>query len=314
MGDLGGFIRDLPLSDRVRRNYLVEKDFHIHHILSYLSVDSNLVNDLAFKGGTCLTKAHLGYYRFSEDVDFTWRHQKDWKGLSTAQVKKRCSSIIGDVADEIEAMAADLGFNFLADKNEPDQVGIGSGGRMVTYYLWYSSPITDSEEFLKVQMKLVDVIFDPIQEMDLSTYVDILSLRGERDRLLERYPKEMEAYTRHIQFPCYSAREIFLEKCRAILTRKGVKHRDLIDVVKLENKYGFSIADQTDDIIKKTMPMLGYRRYASNLVSRNPQLEYHVPQHEEAMLLEPLTPSLTERMISIYEELYSISRDITELI
>ena len=314
MGDLSGFLRALPIPDRVRRMDLVEKDYHMQRVLHCLSEDSVLSKDIVFKGGTCLTKAHLGYYRFSEDLDFTWRHQEDWFGLPTAQVKKRCSTLIGEVAVEMEVMAADLGFDFLADKNEPDQVAIGSGGCMVTYYLWYPSQITGNEEFLKVQVNFVDEIHEPIEMIDLMTFLEILSPRSGLDRLVSRHPEEVEVYTQAIRFPCYSAREVFMEKCRAILTRKGVKHRDLIDVAMLEEKIGLNVIDNTDDIIKKTVPMLKYKRYVTNLKSRQSILSGPVPLNEQAMLILPLTPEIEQRMHNIYEEIYRISIDIQALL
>jgi len=314
VGDLGGFLRALPIPDRVQRMDLVEKDYHLHRILHYLSVESVVAKDIVFKGGTCLTKAHLGYYRFSEDLDFTWRHQEDWSGLPTAQVKKRCSSLIGEMAVEMEVMAADLGFDFLADKSEPDQVGIGSGGRMVTYYLWYPSQITGNEEFLKVQVNFVDEIHEPIEMIDLRTFLGSLSPRSALERLVSRHPEEMEVYTQAIRFPCYSAREVFMEKCRAILTRKGVKHRDLIDVAMLEEKLGLRVIDHSDDIIKKTVPMLKYRRYLINMKNRQSTISDPIPLNEQAMLILPLTTQIEERMYSIYEEIYRIAIDIQGLL
>lgn len=57
-------IRNLPVD-------LLEKDIWITYILRELrSVDESRY--LAFKGGTCLVKIYLGYYRFSEDIDLTW--------------------------------------------------------------------------------------------------------------------------------------------------------------------------------------------------------------------------------------------------
>ncbi len=104
-----------------------------------------------------------------------------------------------------------------------------------------------------------------------------------------------------------------MEKCRAILTRRGVKHRDLIDVAMLEEKVGLHVIDHTNDIIKKTVPMLKYRRYADNLKNRQSILSSSVPLNEQAMLITPLTPEIEERMHSIYEEIYRISIDIQAL-
>ena len=44
---------------------LIEKDYHIHRILRGVSQNDYLRSSYLFKGGTCLAKAYLGYYRFS---------------------------------------------------------------------------------------------------------------------------------------------------------------------------------------------------------------------------------------------------------
>ena len=46
---------------------LIEKDYFCSVMLADLSAASK---DLVFKGGTCLSKVHVGFYRLSEDLDF----------------------------------------------------------------------------------------------------------------------------------------------------------------------------------------------------------------------------------------------------
>ena len=46
---------------------LIEKDYFCTVLLQYLATTGVLV----FKGGTCLAKVHTGFYRLSEDLDFT---------------------------------------------------------------------------------------------------------------------------------------------------------------------------------------------------------------------------------------------------
>lgn len=80
----------------VSRLDLIEKDFNLHRILREVSKASLLGRNLLFKGGTCLIKGFLGYYRFSEDLDFTWRDQAAFSGCTG----KRQREILGDVLDE----------------------------------------------------------------------------------------------------------------------------------------------------------------------------------------------------------------------
>lgn len=47
---------------------LIEKDYFCSVVLEYLAASGA---DLTFKGGTCLSKIHGGFYRLSEDLDFS---------------------------------------------------------------------------------------------------------------------------------------------------------------------------------------------------------------------------------------------------
>jgi predicted nucleotidyltransferase component of viral defense system len=66
-----GFIDEISRIRGIQRRDLVEKDLLLHRLLRYLSLYPRFSENYLFKGGTCLIKCHLGYYRFSEDVDFT---------------------------------------------------------------------------------------------------------------------------------------------------------------------------------------------------------------------------------------------------
>jgi predicted nucleotidyltransferase component of viral defense system len=58
-----------------------------------------------FKGGTCLIKGFLGYYRFSEDIDFTYKEQSDFEGLSGKKVRDELSTIIDKLGVLFEEIA-----------------------------------------------------------------------------------------------------------------------------------------------------------------------------------------------------------------
>ena len=63
---------------------LLEKDYHLTKILHRISEKE--IKDLVFKGGTCLNKCYLGFYRLSEDLDFVYN--QDVKGMTKLQIKK----------------------------------------------------------------------------------------------------------------------------------------------------------------------------------------------------------------------------------
>jgi predicted nucleotidyltransferase component of viral defense system len=67
------FIDEVGRMLKIGRKDMIEKDIILHEILTYLSKDKFFAGSYFFKGGTCLIKHYLGYYRFSEDIDFTWK-------------------------------------------------------------------------------------------------------------------------------------------------------------------------------------------------------------------------------------------------
>jgi predicted nucleotidyltransferase component of viral defense system len=74
MTELGDFFYRLNHELRPRRPDIIEKDYHLHRLLHAISHNRYITDNLVFKGGTCLVKAHTDYYRFSEDIDFTWKN------------------------------------------------------------------------------------------------------------------------------------------------------------------------------------------------------------------------------------------------
>lgn len=65
------FIDDIASRFNIKQRDLLEKDIQIQKILLDLIKDDFFSKNFAFKGGTCLIKCYLGYYHFSEDIDFT---------------------------------------------------------------------------------------------------------------------------------------------------------------------------------------------------------------------------------------------------
>jgi len=64
----------------MQRRDMIEKDVILHELLLDLSRNEFFAGNFAFKGGTCLIKCFYGYKRLSEDIDFTWKKQSDFKG------------------------------------------------------------------------------------------------------------------------------------------------------------------------------------------------------------------------------------------
>jgi len=96
----------------IEQTDMLEKDLILHQILTDLSQNEFFSNNFVFKGGTCLTKCYLGYYRFSEDIDFTWKDQTIFEGKSQTQIRRNLSQIIDETGVIFEAIANRRGLYF----------------------------------------------------------------------------------------------------------------------------------------------------------------------------------------------------------
>ena len=68
--------------------YLVEKDFYLTRLLWGLAIARG--DSLLLKGGTCLSKVDLGFYRMSEDVDLVipWDRSTAYKTVNIAEINR----------------------------------------------------------------------------------------------------------------------------------------------------------------------------------------------------------------------------------
>ena len=104
-----GFIDEISRINGIPRRNLVEKDLLLHRLLRYLSLHPEFNENYLFKGGTCPIKCYLGYYRFSEDLDFTWRHQEQFEEIPLNQLRKTLSTKIDQLGQLLEDFAREEG-------------------------------------------------------------------------------------------------------------------------------------------------------------------------------------------------------------
>ena len=79
----------------IKEKGLIEKDFILQSLLIKLNEYDYIKDNLIFKGGTCIVKCHLDYYRFSEDIDFSWKNQDSFSNKSGKQIRKILSTGFG---------------------------------------------------------------------------------------------------------------------------------------------------------------------------------------------------------------------------
>lgn len=252
-------IDELSKELKFGRPELIEKDLILHNILTKLGADPFFREHFAFKGGTSLIKCFIGYERFSEDIDFTFVDQKRFEGKSSKQVTRLIKPILNYTLELVSNICEDLGMDFKHSKDDNDYIEIGGSSKIVTIKLWYTSELLHTKSFIKIQLNFVERICFPIEVCDTDSIVHSISEKTEF--LFEDYVQ----FTNPISLRVYSVKEIFCEKMRAILTRRGVKARDFLDIYLINKKYGLSPEEVRPCLEKKIIfAISSFQKYNDN--------------------------------------------------
>ncbi len=263
------FVNAISEALKIERRDLIEKDLILHQMLLDVSKDKFFRENFLFKGGTCLIKCYLGYFRFSEDIDFTWKKQEQFQGMSQKEIRRYLSSVIDETGVVFEKIAEKRGLDFKCIKDNRDYVELGGGNKTATLKIWYSSEILNRKSFFKVQINFVE-------EMH---FLEVRNkLKSPLDKPIKElkvlFPDEYKEYSRQIPLDTYDIKEILCEKIRSILTRRGVKARDFVDVYLVSKKFGIKPEDLKEDIIDKIRFILNlYTRYRDNLAEKEKLLK-----------------------------------------
>lgn len=293
----------------IRRADLLEKDHYLQRLLEEISSNTSMKERLAFKGGTCLVKGYLGYYRFSEDVDFTWIDRCVQEVKTRGRTIRECEREVDWLLEEFSGIARSIGLEFEGDKRRRDEVHISSGGRMVTIFFRYRSRIIGAPALLKLEINFVERLLFPLRKRRL-----IALERGQPDgNRASSFPGLCGQHQTDVELECYDPREILVEKCRAVMTRKSLKMKDLVDIFFIERDLDCSIKDHERQIIEKTAFMTAlYRRYKERLETN--QLPTAVRAGEEMfrILLVPPPQEMNSAISGVLISLERIRRELAE--
>ena len=270
---LKNFLTSIKDKTNITATELIEKDFYLNILLSRLNFE-----EYAFKGGTCLAKAYLDYFRFSEDLDFTFINHKLWEGKSTKSIKKVCKEKIDAFGEQLKK----VGFDFKFDKSDRNFVEIGNNNKLVTFKVYYDSVLTGKPSFIKIQINFLEkIIFTP-QTRELNPLIKLNQFTKE-DQI---YFKEFLDFYKTITMKVYDLKEIVTEKFRSILTRKAIKSRDAIDLLFIYQKFKI----RPRDLLKETKEKLlysinSYEKYKDNLILARDKLQTLEFQYSEVRSL-----------------------------
>lgn len=178
---------------------LIEKDYFASLVLDYFSRQSD---DLVFKGGTCIAKVHAGFYRLSEDIDFTIPVDK-----SVTRNTRR--GLVANLKKTMEEKPS--GGLFI---NDP--LRGANQSRQYMCQIGYRSLLTDQEQSIKVDISLREPLLLPTKTMPAQTLL-INPITGNQ-------------MVSQIKTKCIDFKEAMAEKFRAALTRKEAAIRDYYDI------------------------------------------------------------------------------------
>ena len=181
---------------------LIEKDYFCTLLLAYLAEHGG--DRLVFKGGTCLAKVHAGFYRLSEDLDFTIPLPVDASRTQRRRTVAEIKDAVAGVADRIPAMAT----------TEPL-----TGANNSTQYngvVAYQSPTTGQPETILTEVSVREPLLMPVVTASART--------------LLQDPISGGAAVGAVEARCISMDEAMAEKFRAALSRKDVAIRDFYDL------------------------------------------------------------------------------------
>jgi predicted nucleotidyltransferase component of viral defense system len=208
---------------------LIEKDYFCTVLLAYLAERSG---SLVFKGGTCLAKVHAGFYRLSEDLDFTIPLPLDASRKQRSQTVAAAKIAISDVADSIPAITC----------TEPL-----TGANNSTQYngvVVYESPTTGQREPILVEISVREPLLLP-------------TVTGQACTLLLD-PIGDDALIPVVAVDCIDMTEAMAEKFRAALSRQNIAIRDFYDIDYAAKHLGLDMgSDQMADLVRQKLTVPG---------------------------------------------------------
>ena len=269
---------------RIERRDFIEKDILLQMLLHELAKNKDFIGNFAFKGGTCLIKVYFGYYRFSEDLDFTYLNQYEFTGKSKNRVRAELSEKIDQLGELIETIAKQLHLDFKIEKENKKYLEFGGSNAFVTFKIWYGSVIQHMPSFVKIQVNFIEKLNYKIIERRAN-----LILGNGDEKEIELLFNDYSYLLHPVKIKTYDLQEILIEKIRAILTRRGIKARDFVDVFLIIKNGKLDLHDFKEIIIEKISDMLQFEKYSQNITLKEIQLtDDLILGEEESLMLHPI--------------------------
>ena len=203
-------------------------------------------------------------------------------------------------------MALDAGMDFKQDKNNKRYVEFGGSNKFVTFKLWYDSTALRVPAFVKIQINFVEKFLHPFRRLMVHSVAKHVFSK-EMEFLFPEYA----FLNSRTELLCYDLQEILAEKVRAILTRRGMKWRDFIDVYMILREHRYPWKNTRKEAIDKISFMLRYEKYLQNMKSKERELR-ELRFGEGSLLLVAIGDDFKEFIEGLKVHLKDILEDISK--
>lgn len=268
------------------RTEMIEKDYYLTKLLTALK--ELYGPKLVFKGGTCLNKVYLGYYRMSEDLDFI---NVTPGPLLTRKARSKA----------IDFLRKDIG-EICKGTNLDCKDPRGVGANLSTQYFFnfeYQSLITNAPASVTLEItQRNNPILKPVKKTIKHIFQDPFT---GKDLFFAG-----EAF-------CLNFGELVAEKVRATITREEINGRDVFDLGYLYNaKFDF-LSPEFKRILKRKLKEDSYsdslRKYRNNFGRNDEEIDRLKGRIEEE-LYPMLSPEIAkkfnlEETLGLFNSLFS---------
>ena len=214
---------------------VIRRDIILHAILREIYGDDELKTKLLFKGGTCLVKCYYGYYRFSDDLDFTWNELEKFKNKSKSEIRRIIlNELLPPVVGKLEMVSRKFDLDFKPQLSSREYFDFRRNSRQITIKMY------DKGELIKIEINFIDILFyKPVVKKAITLLNNAKISKSDTV-----YFEDFFQFYKPINVLAYDIREIAIEKIRSILTRDLPKFRDYYDIFKMYMKGVFDLKDQ----------------------------------------------------------------------
>jgi predicted nucleotidyltransferase component of viral defense system len=195
---------------------LIEKDYFCTVLLQCLGAAAV---DLVFKGGTCLAKVHAGFYRLSEDLDYSIPTPVDASRADRSRRVQMLRAAVARIGDQVPGLHV---ITPLTGANASTQYIAAIG---------YTSLLGAQEETIKIEVGLREPLLTP-------------AMQGEARTLLLD-PISGSPLAPVLPLSCLSRDEAMAEKLRAALSRREAAIRDYYDIDHAVRRLSLDVLEPT---------------------------------------------------------------------